>query len=144
MNTKKFLLGGIVAGVAYFLLGWLIYGTLLRGFMSDHTTSGMKAIMRPDEQFILWSMILGNMVFGFLISYVLLKSNVAGAAAGMIMGAVIGFFTSAAIDFIMYAQLDSNDMTAIAADILAMTLISSIVGGITGYLFSKMNRAATA
>lgn len=144
MNSRKFLLGGIVAGIAYFLFGFLVYGLLLRDFMDSHSSSGLKAIMRPDDQMILWSMAIGNLLFGFMISYVFTKSGVASVSTGLVMGAVIGLFTSAAIDFITYAQMDSGDMTAIGTDILAMTAISALVGGITGFLFSKMGKTAAA
>ena len=36
MNLKKLLLGGIAGGIVFFLLGWLIYGKLLMGFMTAH------------------------------------------------------------------------------------------------------------
>jgi hypothetical protein len=34
MNTNKFLIGGIIGGIAYFLIGWLVWGMLLMNFMN--------------------------------------------------------------------------------------------------------------
>ena len=33
MNYKKIIIGGIAGGIAYFFLGWLVYGILLANFM---------------------------------------------------------------------------------------------------------------
>jgi hypothetical protein len=32
MNVKNFIIGGIVGGIVNFLLGWIIYGMLLKDF----------------------------------------------------------------------------------------------------------------
>lgn len=32
MNVKRFLISGTIAGIAYFLLGWLFYGIIFKDF----------------------------------------------------------------------------------------------------------------
>lgn len=39
MNTKRFLLGGLAGGIAFFLLGYLFYGTLFSDFFSKNAGS---------------------------------------------------------------------------------------------------------
>ena len=134
MNTNKFLIGGIIGGVANFLLGWLVWGTLLMNFMKGHTTEAGKAVMRTDENTIWWALILANLVLGFLISYILNKAGVVTAAAGAAMGAVVGLLMSAAIDLFNYAFMDLSDSsTPMIVDILASVAVTAIIGAIIGW-----------
>ncbi len=42
-------MGGIVGGILFFLLGWLIYGMLLMDFMNNHTgAAGNVSRSEPD------------------------------------------------------------------------------------------------
>src|SRR5262245_43801593 len=82
MNTNKFLVGGIIGGIANFLLGWLVWGMLLRNFVNEHTTEAGKAIMRGDDNMIWWAMIAGSLCWGLMLSYVLNKSAVNSASGG--------------------------------------------------------------
>lgn len=131
MNTNKFLIGGIIGGVANFLLGWLIYGMLLMNFMQSHSNNSAGAF-RAEADMVWWAMIAGNLALGFLFSYILNKTNVSSAATGAATGAVVGLLMSVAIDLTMYAQLTLWDTTAMAVDIVASTFISAIVGAVIG------------
>ncbi len=134
MNTNKFIIGGIIGGVANFLLGWLVWGMLLLNFMNGHTTEAGKAVMRAEENTIWWALILANLVLGFLISYILNKAGVMTAAAGAAMGAVVGLLMSAAIDLFNYAFMDLSDSsTPMIVDILASVVVTAIVGAIIGW-----------
>ncbi len=131
MNTNKFLIGGIIGGVANFLLGWLIYGMLLMSFMHTHSNN-TSGVFRAEADMVWWAMIAGNLALGFLFSYILNKTNVSSAATGAATGAVVGLLMSTAIDLTMYAQLNLFDTTAMAVDIVASTVISAIVGAVIG------------
>ena len=75
MDIKKLLMGGIVGGILYFGLGYLIYGNLLASFMANHpgTATGVDRAM-ADYQFMY--LIIGNLAMGFLLAYIFGKSNV--------------------------------------------------------------------
>lgn len=133
MNTSKFIVGGIIGGVLYFLLGWLIYGILLMDFMTQHATSAAAGVMRPETEWPWWAMILGNMGLGFLTSYVITKANVTGAGAGATTGAVVMFLVSLSYDFIIYAQMNLYDITSAAVDIVSSAVIGAIVGAVVGW-----------
>lgn len=133
MSSKKFLIGGLAGGVAFFLLGWLLYGMLLMDFMMQHSNSSSGAF-RSETEMIWWAMVVGNLALGFLLSYVLNKANVAGAMAGATTGAVVMLLMSTAIDCIMYAQLNLWDTTGMIVDILVSTVMGAIVGAVIGWL----------
>ncbi len=142
MNTNKFLVGGIIGGVAHFLLGWLVWGTLLMSFMKEHTSMAGKAVMRADDQTIWWALIAANLLLGFLLSYILNKSGAMSAAAGAATGAVIGLLMSSAINCFNYAFMEMGDMTGMCVDIAASTVVSAIVGGIIGGYLGMGKKAA--
>ncbi|MBI1343535.1 MAG: hypothetical protein GC171_11430 [Terrimonas sp.] len=142
MNTNKFLVGGIVGGIANFLLGWVVWGMLLMSFMKDHTTAAGKAVMRADDDMVWWALIIGNLALGFLLSYVLNKSGVKSAGSGAATGAAVGLFVGIAIDLFNYAMMDMSDTTAIVVDVLAGVVVSAIVGAIIGWLNGRGASAA--
>ena len=143
MNTNKFLVGGIIGGIANFLLGWLVWGMLLMSFMQEHTTEVGKAVMRGEDGMVWWAMIAGNLLWGFTLSYVLAKSGVTSAASGATMGAIFGLLVSASINCFMYAQMNAWDTTSIGVDVVANTVVGAVVGGIIGW-YLGMGKKATA
>jgi hypothetical protein len=133
MNTNKFIIGGIIGGIAYFLIGWLVWGMLLMNFMNEHTTAAGKAVMRGDDQMIWLALIAGNLLWGFVLSYVLVKSNVSSAGGGASTGAVLSLLISAAIHCMNYAFMDlSVGYTAMAVDVVASTVVGAVIGAIIG------------
>lgn len=142
MNTNKFLVGGIIGGVASFLLGWLVWGMLLMSFMTEHTSVHGTAAMRGEENMIWWAIIVGNLLYGLLLSYILNKGGTSSVSAGATGGAVFGLLFAGAVDFYIYAQLDLWDTTAIAVDIAANTVVTAIIGGIVGWYLGMGKKAA--
>jgi hypothetical protein len=141
MNTKNFLLGGIVGGVAYFLLGWLFYGNLMATFFHDHPGTATN-VDRLMDHFEWWALILGNLLSGFLIAYVFGKSGVASITTGLITGGILGFLMSSSIDCIMYGTTNVWSKKGMAADIVTFTIMSAIVGAIVGAIMG-MGRSRT-
>ena len=139
MNTKNFLVGGIIGGVVFFLLGWLFYGNLLVNFFHDHPGTATN-VERPMDQMVWWALILGNLLFGFLLSYIFAKAGVSTLANGLITGAIVGFLMCTAIDLTMYGTTNINSKQAMAADIAVTTVMSAIVGAVIGAVNGKMNR----
>ena len=65
MNTKKLFIGGIVGGIVYFLLGYLIYGKFLMSYFSEH--HGLATDANRAQPMFLY-LIIGNLLMGFLLS----------------------------------------------------------------------------
>lgn len=141
MNTNKLIIGGILGGIAGFLLGWLVWGMLLMDFAQEHTTEAGKAVMRSEESFIWWAMILGNLFWGLTIAFVLVKAGVKSAGAGATTGAVFGLLLSVAINLYFYAQMDMSDTTWMAVDVIVSTVVTAIVGGIIGWYLGMGKKA---
>lgn len=136
MNTNKFLVGGIVGGIAFFFLGWLVWGNLLLSFMNEHSNQA-SGVFRSMEDMIWWAMIVSNLCLGFLISYVIGRAGIKGAMAGATAGAVVGLLASLGTDLSSYALANLMDMTAIVVDVVAAIVVSGIVGAIIGWLYGR-------
>lgn len=132
MNTNKFLVGGIIGGIANFLLGWLVWGMLLMNFMTENSNQA-SGVFRKEEDMVWWALIVGNLAIGFLISYVLAKGNVNSVSGGAMTGGVVGLLTSVGIDCMMYAQMDLFHKKAMAVDVVATVVVAAIVGAIIGW-----------
>ena len=137
MSSKKFLAGGFAGGIAFFLLGYLIFGLLLVDFMKSHSNS-TTGVYRADTEIIWWSMVVGNLAYGFLMSYVIGKAGAHSVSGGFKTGAITAFLLSTAMNCISYALLNLTDTTGMVVDIAASTVEGAIVGAVVGWVQSKV------
>ena len=142
MNTNKFIVGGIIGGVASFLIGWLVWGMLLMNFFKEHTTEAGKTVMRADADMIWWALIAGNLLWGFVFSYVLNKSGSNSPVSGATTGAVLALLVSAAYDCFIYAFQNIGDTTSMAVDIITNLVVGGIIGGIIGWYLGMGRKVA--
>jgi hypothetical protein len=132
MNSKNYFLAGILGGIVYFLLGWLVYGMLLMNYMEEN--AGLALGVNRVEM-LLWSIGLGSLLYGFFLSYVFsCVGQVKTAAAGAKSGAWVGFLVAGAIDFTMYGTTNITTLNAVAVDILAATVLASITGAVVAWV----------
>jgi len=132
MKTNKILLGGIVGSVLFFLLGWVIYGILLKDFMASNYN---QSVYRPTEDTILWAMIASNLGWGFILSFVLNWANVTNALSGAKLAAIIGFLLAVSVDLGFYAMTTMiTNLTAVLVDIIVYIVMSGIIGATVGWI----------
>ena len=141
MNSQKFIVGGIVGGIAYFILGWLIYGMLLKDFMAANFSTNMRA----DADTIWWALILGQLAAGFLLAYVLGKAGAASAGAGAGVGFIVGLLVCLGFDLTMYGiSTTVASLKGLAADVAASAVISAIAGGVVGWVMGMSKKTVAA
>jgi hypothetical protein len=132
MDSKKFVIGTLVGGISFFLLGYLFYGVVMNGFFMKHSVAPAGS-MRGMNDFLWWSLILGNLAGGALLAWIFLKlGNVRSFGSGFSTGATIGFFVSLSMDLIIYATQLSSDLTGTLTDVVIGLVMNGIVGGIIG------------
>lgn len=137
MNLKKLFIGGIVGGIVFFLLGWLIYGVCLMEFMSTHTAlPAPTGVNRPMPLFPY--LLLGNILSGFLFAYIFLKANVNSFVGGLSFAAVVGLLISSSYDSIMYSTTYLVSRTGVLADVAGFTVMCAVSGAVIGFIFSKV------
>lgn len=135
MNTKM-LVAGLLGGVGFFLLGWLLYGILLMDTMASYSNS---ACMRSDDDMSIPLLLVGNLIQGFLIAYIYSQwASISTFATGLQRGALIGFLLSMALNCIWYATSTvMTEFTGVIIDVAVSTVIWGLVGGIVGWWLGR-------
>jgi len=139
MNTKKFFLSGIVGGIVYFFVGYLVYGKLMSDFFMKNagTASGVN---RNMDQYVWWSLVLGNLCMGFLLSFVFVKSGVKSAGTGLLTGAVLGLLSAGSYDFVSFATSNLSTVKGAVADVGVFALMSAVAGAFVGWVCGALSK----
>jgi len=138
MKTNKILLGGIAGGVALFLLGWLIYGILLMNYTSANYNQCMN---RPNMEMIWWALILSNLAYGFLLSFIFSWSNTTGIISGAKIATIIGLLFSISIDLGYYSMTTMYlNPSAIIVDVISYTVYLAIAGAVIGWVMGMVKK----
>ncbi|MFM9946509.1 MAG: hypothetical protein ACKV1O_01095 [Saprospiraceae bacterium] len=137
MNTNKILLAGLIGGAASFLLGWLVWGIALQGFMKDNMGSATN-VMRPESEMIWWALIVGNLAGGLLLALIYGRwGSISTFLTGAKAGAVIGLLLGISYDMMWYATSNVMTLNGSLVDILANAVVTGVVGGIVGWFLGR-------
>jgi hypothetical protein len=132
MKTNKVLIGGIAGGVAFFFLGWLIYGMLLTDYMETNTN---QCIMKPMEDMTMWAMGVSNIVLGLLLATIFSWAGVSGAAAGAKTAAIVGAMMSLSFDLTFFSMSTMfSNLGIVLVDVLAYTFMLALGGAVIAYV----------
>lgn len=135
----KILRGTIFGGIAFFLLGWLIWGVLLMDFSMNNFD---QSIYLPEEEMIWWALILANLFTALMLTLVMNWANVRTLLDGLKIGAIIGALYALSIDLAYYSMTTVIlTASAIIVDTVAYTLLMGITGLIIVLGWGK-NKAA--
>ncbi len=130
MNVKNFLIGGIVGGIADFLMGWLIWGILLKDAFPKPEGAG------PENMMFIF---LGCMCFGFMISYIFAQGeSITKCVPGIKLAVGVGLFMSLANNFFNNMYKDSLDLKLVAMDVAASLVIAAVVGAAIAVINGKI------
>jgi hypothetical protein len=122
----KILRGTLFGGIAYFFLGWLVWGILLMGFMSANMN---QCAARPEGEMVWWAIILSNFVAALLLTLFMNWSKAYGVAGGLKSGALFGILYASAVDLSSLSMTTMFGNTgAVLVDILASTVVFALVG----------------
>jgi len=118
--------GTLFGGIAYFLIGWLVWGVLLMDLMSARMN---QCAARPAGDMVWWAIILSNFAGALLLTLLLHHSKAENVAKGLVTGALFGFLFALTVDL---SSLSMTTMFSSAGimllDIVASTVVYAIVG----------------
>ena len=131
----KILRGTVFGGISYFLLGWLVYGIVLMGFMSANMN---QCAARTDGSMVWWAIILSNFSAALLLTLILKWFGAKGIQDGLKIGALFGFL------FALIVSLSSWSMTTqymnlgvLFVDILVSAVLFAVIGMIIVLTWGK-------
>lgn len=132
------LLGGIIGGVVFFLLGWLIYGMLLAGTMEG------VACLRPHDAVLLHWIGIGNIFTGLFISYVFSRMGTVNSfGSGAMTGAIMGLLVSLGFECLNYGTTTMmSEPTGIIFSAVIAAVMWGIVGGVVGWWLGRGPKTA--
>lgn len=133
MNSKV-LIGGIIGGIVFFLLGYLFYGLLL-----GKTMSACMTCQRPMEELNFIVLFIGNVFVGLTLSYILNRfAGVGSFSKGAVAGATIGGLFAIGWASISYATSEVySDTSCMIYQILVEVIMWGIVGGVIGWWLGR-------
>jgi hypothetical protein len=130
----KFIISTIVGAIIFFFLGWLFYGIIFSGkFMDWYGT-----VMRPAQDYKLWSMIVANILEALFLTWLYPKFYKGGSPAGegLKFGILLGLLMSLPMIFYVWASFQVKYIGAIVDGIISFVLVV-IVGLVIGLIYGK-------
>lgn len=136
MNTKT-LIAGLIAGVVYFLLGWLLYGMLFASTMQNLSGSA-TGVMKADDEMIMWALALGNIAFGMALAYIFgTWAKIATVMSGAVAGATVGALLSLGMNLIWYATSNVMTLAGSCLDVVIFTVMSAVAGAAAAWWLGR-------
>lgn len=138
MNTKS-IVAGVLAGVAFFLLGWLLYGMLLTDLMAGMEGSA-TGVMKSDDEMMgsMHFLAIGQLVLGLFLAYIFSTwANISTAMGGAKGGAVIGAFVSIGFDFTMLGTSNIMTLSGVIVDVVVSVVIFAAAGAVAGWWLGR-------
>jgi hypothetical protein len=131
----KILRGTIFGGIAFSLLGWLIYGIIMMGYNSAHTNLCMN---RPNNEMIWWALILGNFISALFLTLVLNWSGANGILDGLKTGAIFGFLMATSLGLGYWSMTTMyNNFAVLLVDVVQTTVMWALIGLVIVLLWGK-------
>lgn len=135
MNTGKIILAGLIGGIVAFMLGFLTFAFILEDFFVANAGSA-EDVVREDDMLMI-PVIIGHLSWGLLLAYILGKlSHIDSFSKGAVAGATIGLLGSMTVDLIQFGTTNLTNLNGTLTNILCLTIISAIVGGTIGWVYS--------
>ncbi len=140
MDTKKFLIGTVVGGFTYFILGFLFYGLLFMDYFNGNLGSA-TGVYKTDD-LVWWSLLLGNFAGAGLLTYIFLKwAHISTFKSGLRAGTVIGLLMTLSWDLISYATSNILNLQASLMDVVIGTIMTAIAGAAIGAVLPTKSEA---
>ena len=128
MNTKSFLLSGIVGAIVYFLLGWLFYGVLFTE-LHEH-----------DPEPCMWMIALGCLFMALLIALIFNRwANISTFSTGLKAGFVIGLLYSLSMCFFWFSSkcISTDFFITVAIETISLAIVGGAIGAASGFFGKK-------
>lgn len=140
--VTRILAATVAGGIAFFILGFVIYGLLLDPMVMKPNMNTFAGLTKDPPDWI--PLILANFANALLLAFIFDKwaaiRTFVGGAKG---GAIVMFLIALTIQlfFAAFMNLSKNYIPA-AADIIGSTVLGAIGGGVIGQVLGMMNKGS--
>jgi hypothetical protein len=139
------LVAALAGGIVMFGLGFLFFGVLFAEYFKANTIDYPGLVKDPP---VIWAIFLFNLVWAWLIAWVVDRSNLGGWAEGAKAGAIIMFVLALGIDLEFQAFMNIHkEVAPMILHIGIVTVMGAVAGAVIalvlGY-FDKSRSDATS
>jgi hypothetical protein len=130
----------VAGGIAFFILGFLIYGLLLDPMVMKPNMNSYPCLMNETPVWI--PLVLANLVSALLLAYIFDRwASISTFFGGLKGGAIVWFLMSLSFQlmFVAFWNLSKNYIPPIA-DIVGSTVMGAIGGGVIGMVLGLMKK----
>ncbi len=131
MKLTNFISGTVVGAIVYFLLGWLVYGIILKDYFPS---SG-------NENMLFYA--LGSLAYAGLLAYIFVQwASISRWETGAFAGGIIALFLALWLYFFEFAKNGVN-WEQFIVDLIVSVVIGAIVGAAIGLVISPPKKRKT-
>jgi len=139
---KKMLLATVAGSVVQFLLGWLIYGIFLSGFMDSQTTHFEGLMKDMNSGSFVLVIFLSGLVMSFLFAFIFQRwAKFETFFSGLKAGLFMGFFMSLSFDLASYSMMNLMSEAALVVDVITGMIVTGIVCSVIGWVLGMGKKA---
>jgi len=145
--NKQFLLSGLVTTVVLFLLNAIVYAVFLKDFFLNHPAVSpefMKQLYRPDDQLIVWAIVVCTFAVGFFVTTVMSWSGARTFTDGLKPAFIFALLFLCSVDFGLLGTTNNFTTPGAFADIICSTITITISGSLAAGMLGRGNSVATA
>jgi hypothetical protein len=134
----------VVGGVAFFILGFVIYGLILDPLVMKPNTNEYAGLMKEAPMWL--PLVAANIVSALLLAYIFdVWAGIRTFAGGLKAGGIVFFLMSLSFQllFIAFWNLTKN-LVPNVVDVIGSTVMGAIGGGVVGLVLGMMNKERVA
>lgn len=132
MNAKT-LIAAMLGGISSFLLGGFLYGFLFRSTLEGLAGSATN-VWRPNDEIILWALLLGNLIIGYLVAFIFTNwAGISTFTGGLKAGAIIGGLYALGFDLLSYGTSQVFQLGGALLDVGLSIVIWALSSGVVGW-----------
>lgn len=131
----------LVGAVANFLLGWIIYGMLMMGYM-ESVLIEYEGLMNEENTAMMVGYFVSSLAMATLLTYIL-RRGTSNAKQGLSAGLVLGFLMAVSYNVMFYTGwnlVTSN--TYYIVETLAFTVMTGLTGLVVGWMLGRQKATA--
>jgi hypothetical protein len=128
---KRALVAVVAGGIAFFVLGGLIYEVVLGGFYQANLGSATGVLRNMP---IGWALVVSQLGLAAVVTYVFVHADVTTAAAGLKTGTIFGLLFGIAIAFDLYAITNWSNITVAFVEPIVTAVRMALGGAIIGWV----------
>lgn len=136
------LVAALAGGIVMFGLGFLFFGLLFADYFKANTIDYPGLVKDPP---LVWAIFLFSLAWGWLIAWVVDRSNLGGWGEGAKAGAIIMFVLALGIDLEFHAFMNLHkEFAPMILHIGIVTIMGAVAGAVVGLVLDYFNKTVPA